>query len=83
MLNKMIAFEIKYSFIDDIIENFQRYKVFITAISVMMNHQNRKIACTPWQVKKTNVTSRNGTKKNLNLYICILNLDLANKGTSI
>ena len=64
MLNKMIAVEIKYSFIDDIIENLQRYKAFRTAISVMMKYQNNKNASPPWQVKKTNVTSRNGTKKN-------------------
>ena len=64
MLNKMIAVEIKYSFIDDIIENLQRYKTFKTAISVMMKYQNNKNASAPWKVKKTNVTSRNGTKKN-------------------
>ena len=64
MLNKMIVVEVKYSFIDDIIENLQRYKAFKTAISVMMKYQNNKNASAPWQVKKTNVTSRNGTKKN-------------------
>ena len=64
MLNKMIAVEVKYSFIDDIIENLQRYKAFKTAISVMMKYQNNKNTSAPWKVKKTNVTPGNSTKKN-------------------